>query len=420
MVSQENETKREKPSILYIDMAYTIKMVRERGLEQEFASRECGGYFGHVWGVHPIADIPENRKLNYNGFEVSTVEFSKNQTIIEGTSAYYSFLRFFFPINFLVSQVRFIIYLIRLVKKERISLILCTDPYFSGLIGKLVKMFTKAKLIIWVIANNDEAFEANGVLASPRIFRRRWIEKIVDRSVFRSADLVAGGNQNNLQFALNNGATLDKSTIFTNGKLIHQRHLVERELREKDALFLTSLAKYHFIYVGRLLDVKFPEDVLLAFNLICKVVPGCALIMAGEGPMKDDLKKMALEMRIESKVHFMGNINQNRLANLLAGCFAVLSPLTGRSLVEAALAGLPIVAYDRDWQLDFVGKSGAGIIVPFRDWQKMGEAAITLIKDPELTNEMGIAARKTGLVTVDTKEIFAHEQREFEKLLNGR
>lgn len=420
MVSQENETKREKPSILYIDMAYTIKMVRERGLEQEFASRECGGYFGHVWGVHPIADIPENRKLNYNGFEVSTVEFSKNQTIIEGTSAYYSFLRFFFPINFLVSQVRFIIYLIRLVKKERISLILCTDPYFSGLIGKLVKMFTKAKLIIWVIANNDEAFEANGVLASPRIFRRRWIEKIVDRSVFRSADLVAGGNQNNLQFALNNGATLDKSTIFTNGKLIHQRHLVERELREKDALFLTSLAKYHFIYVGRLLDVKFPEDVLLAFNLICKVVPGCALIMAGEGPMKDDLKKMALEMRIESKVHFMGNINQNRLANLLAGCFAVLSPLTGRSLVEAALAGLPIVAYDRDWQLDFVGKSGAGIVVPFRDWQKMGEAAITLIKDPELTSKMGIAARKTGLVTVDTKEIFAHEQREFEKLINGR
>ena len=207
MVSQENETKREKPSILYIDMAYTIKMVRERGLEQEFASRECGGYFGHVWGVHPIADIPGNSKLNYNGFEVSTVEFSKNQTIIEGTSAYYSFLRFFFPINFLVSQVRFIIYLIRLVKKERISLILCTDPYFSGLIGKLVKMFTKAKLIIWVIANNDEAFEANGVLASPRIFRRRWIEKIVDRSVFRSADLVAGGNQNNLQFALNNGAT---------------------------------------------------------------------------------------------------------------------------------------------------------------------------------------------------------------------
>ena len=142
--------------------------------------------------------------------------------------------------------------------------------------------------------------------------------------------------------------------------------------------------------------------------------------MAGEGPMKDDLKKMALEMQVESKVHFMGNINQNRLANLLAGCFAVLSPLTGRSLVEAALAGLPIVAYDRDWQLDFVGKSGAGIVVPFRDWQKMGEAAISLIKDPELNRKMGISARKTGLIFVDTKEIYAHEQIQFTKLLNKK
>ena len=272
-------------------------------------------------------------------------------------------------------------------------------------------MFTKARLVIWVVANYDEIFEANGALGAPRILRRRWIEKIVHRSVFRSADLVAGGNKNNLQFALNNGASLDKSTIFTNGKLIHQQHLLERGLREKDALFVTSPAKYHFIYVGRLLDVKFPDDVLLEFNLICKVVPECALIMAGEGPMREDLKKMTLEMQIESKVHLMGNINQNKLANLLAGCFAVLSPLTGRSLVEAALAGLPIVAYDRDWQLDFVGNNGAGIVVPFRDWQKMGEAAISLIKDPQLSSKMGISSRKTGLGFVDTKEIYAHEQR---------
>ncbi|HMI79760.1 MAG TPA: hypothetical protein VK484_13265, partial [Ferruginibacter sp.] len=212
----------QKPRILYIDMAYTLKMVRERSLEQEFTSRECGGYFDHVWGVHPIADIPENRKLNYDGFKVSTVEFSANQTIIEGSSAYYSLLKFFFPLNFFVSQVRFVIYLIRLVKRERISIVFCTDPYFSGLIGLLIKTFTRARLVIWVVANNDEAFEANGVLASPQIFRRRWVEKIVDRRVFSGADLVAGANQNNLEFALNNGAKLSKSTIFPNGKLIHK------------------------------------------------------------------------------------------------------------------------------------------------------------------------------------------------------
>lgn len=417
MLHNGSEYKERKPRILYIDMAYTINMVRERGLEQEFDSRECGGYFDHVWGVHPIADIPENRKLNYDGFKVSSVEFSPNQTIIEGSSAYYSLLRFFFPLNFIVSQVRFLIYLIRLVQRECISIVFCTDPYFSGLMGLLIKSLTKARLVIWVIANNDEAFEANGVLAAPRIFRRRWVEKIVDRMVFRGADLVAGGNQNNLEFALNNGAKLSKSTIFPNGKLIHKKHLVEPGLRVKDELFNTSPETYHFIYIGRLLDVKFPEDVLRAFNVICKAVPDCALIVAGEGPMKSDLEKMAFEMHIQKKVHFLGNISQNQLANLLSGCFAVLSPLTGRSLVEAALAGLPIVAYDLDWQAEFIGRNGAGVIVPPRNWQKMAEVAIHFIKHPNEAKRIGDAARKTGLDASDFTKIYKHEQNEFEKLL---
>ena len=406
-----------KPRILYVDMAYTVNMVRDRGLEQEFASRECGGYFDHVWGVHPIADIPEKRKLDFNGFKVSLVEFSASQTIIEGASAYYSSLRFFYPLNFIISQARFIIYLIRLVRRESISIVCCTDPYFSGLIGLLIKSFTKVRLVIWVIANNDEAFKANGVLAAPRIFRRRWIEKLVDRRVFRGADLVAGGNQNNLEFALNNGAKLSKSTIFPNGKLIHKQHLVDPRLREKDEFFRTSQSTYHFIYIGRLLDVKFPEDVLWAFHVISKAVPNCALIMAGEGPMRAQLEKMALEMDIQNKVHFLGNISQNRLAAVLAGCFAILSPLTGRSLVEGSLAGLPIVAYDLDWQPEFIARKGAGIVVPARNWQKMAEEAIHLIGHPNEAKQMGDAARKTGLEASDLTKIYKHEQNEFDKLL---
>ena len=93
-----------KPRALFLDMAYTLKLCKERELEQEFASRSCGGYFGHVWGVHPIADIPEKRKLNYDGFKLSVVEFSRDQTIIEGLSAYFSVLKYCFPLNFFVKK----------------------------------------------------------------------------------------------------------------------------------------------------------------------------------------------------------------------------------------------------------------------------------------------------------------------------
>lgn len=417
MLNSRSKYDGQKPRILYIDMAYTIKIVRERGLEQEFTSRECGGYFDHVWGVHPIADVPEKRKLNYEGFKLSQVEFSENQTIIEGLSVYYSFLRFFFPLNFLVSQIRFIIYLIGLVRRERISIVFSSEPHFSAFIGLFIKIFTKARLVIWVVANSDDIFEATGIPAMPRLFRKRWVEKIVERRVFRGADLVAGANQNNLEFALNNGAKLNKSTIFPVGKLIHKQHLLEPGLRDKDELIITSQALYHFIYIGRMADLKFPDDVLRAFAVICRTVPGCALIMAGDGPMKADLEKMAREMEIDDKVHFLGNINQVRLANLLAGCFAVLSPLTGRSLIEGALAGLPIVAYERDWQVDFISKTAAGVIVPFRDWQKMGETAVHLIQHPDEAKRMAESSRRAGIEACDNEKIYAHERMEFNKLL---
>lgn len=407
----------QKPRLLFLDTAYTLKMVRERELEQEFASRECGGYFDHVWGVHPIADIPEKRKLNYDGFKLSTVEFSKNQTVIEGSSAYYSVIRHCFPLNFFVSQIRFAGYLIGLVKRERIAIALSTDPYLCGLVGLLIKLFTGTPLVIWVVAHYDDTFNATGIPAMPRLFRWRWVEKIVERIVLRGADLVAGGNQNNLDFALNNGATSSRSTIFPTGKVIHRQHLVEPRLRDEDELFTTSQKSYHFIYVGRLIEAKHPDDVLRAFSVIDRSVPNCALIMAGDGSMRAHLEKMAREMDVHDKVHFLGSISQKRLASLLAGCFAVLSPLTGRSLIEGALAGLPIVAYDRDWQGDFVGKSGAGVIVPFRDWQKIGEAAVHLVRHPEDAKRMGEASRRKGLEICDLEKIYEHERREFDKLL---
>ena len=418
MEKNRSENTEPKRRILYLDMAYTLKMVKSRELEQEFASRDCGGYFEHVWGVHPIADIPEKRQLKYEGFKVSQVEFSANQTIIEGLSAYYSFFKYIFPLNFLVSQIRFVAFLIRLVKREHINIIMCTDPYFTGLIGLFIKLFTKARLAIWVCANYDDVYSETGVIAMPKLFKWRWVEKIVERIVFRKSDLVVGGNQNNLEYALKNGAKTGKSTVFPVGKLIHRQHMIDPGLREKDDLFSQSKARYHFIYVGRLVDLKFPDDVLRAFTVINRGEPDCALIMAGDGPMLEQLEKMSDEMGVRDKVHFLGNINQVRLANLLAGCFAVLSPLTGRSLIEATLAGLPIVAYDRDWQHEFVTRYGAGIVVPFRDWQKMGEAAIRLIQNPEETKKIAEASRRTGIDACDNEKLFGHERREFDKLLN--
>lgn len=406
-----------KPCILYIDTAYTMTMVYDRKLEQELNSRECGGYFEHIWATHPFADIPEMRPLLFEGFKVAEFKFSGKQTILEGQSAYYKFLKYLFPVNFLFSQIRFIRYLVTLVKSNNILIIFATDPYFSGLIGLIIKKITKTKLIIWVCGNNDEVFEATGVIANPRLLKRRWVEKIIEKTVFKSADLVAGTNQNNLNFALSNGASLKKSTIFPTGKLIHLAHLADPQLRPKDEVFTGNSAKYNFIFIGRMTDIKHPDDVLRAFSYVCNAEASCSLIMVGSGDMLPELEELANELKIKEKVFFLKNQDQIRLASILSGCFAAFSPLTGRSLIEATLAGLPVIAYDRDWQAEYLLRLGAGTIIEFRDWEAMGKEALKLIENPALAQKYAEASRQTGLEYCDTDKIYAHEQAEFDKLL---
>ena len=407
----------QKPRLLYIDMAYTLEMVKERELDQFVAARECGGYFDHVWSVHPFADVPNRRKPDLDGFKISTIEFSKRQTLIEGASAYYPSLKCFFFINFIASQIRFFVFLLQLVKKERISIVHSEEPYFGGIIASLLKLLTRTSMVIGVVANYDELYQATGVCAFPRIFRRRWIEKIIENIVFRYADLVAGVNRNNLEYAVNNGANSNKTVVFTFGRLMNRKHQVESKLREKDELFSAVQAAHFFVYVGRLLELKHPDDVVRAFAVINQGNPKCALIIAGDGPMRIDLEKLAFELGVSNKVHFLGNIGQSRLTKLLAGCFAYLSPLTGGALVEAALAGLPVIAYDRDWQGEFIGDNAAGVLVPFREWRKMGEAAVDLLSDPERVVKMGAEARRKGLELTDLTKIYAVQRTAFEKML---
>ena len=405
----------QKPRLLYIDMAYTLKMVKERELDQFVAARECGGYFDHVWSVHPFADIPNKIKPDLDGFKLSIVEVSKHQTLIEGVSVYYPLLKRLFFVNFIISQIRFFVFLLLLVKRERISIVHSEEPYFGGIIASLLKLFTGTSMVIGVVANYGELYEATGICAFPRIFRWRWIEKVIENIVFRYANLVSGVNQNNLDYAVKNGARLNRTIVVTFGRLMHRQHQIESKFRDKDELFSSVQATHFFIYVGRLLELKHPEDVVRAFAVVNQEVADCALIMAGDGPIREDLKKLACELGLSDKIHFLGNINQSRLAKLLAGCFAYLSPLTGGALVETALAGLPMIAYDRDWQGEFVGNNDAGIIVPFRDWQKMGEAAIDLLLHPEQVTKMGAESRRKGLELTDLEEIYLRQINAFEK-----
>jgi glycosyltransferase involved in cell wall biosynthesis len=407
-----------KPRILYLDMAYTMKIVHERELNQYLLSKEVGGYFDCVWVVHPFADVPDKKNCEFVGFKINSYEINDGLIFIEGESAYYSLLRNVFPINFLISQIRFFFYLLQLVKKENIAIVQSEEPYFGGIIASLIKMITGVPISIAVVANYDEIYTATRTCAFPRIFRWRWIEKLIEIFVFRYADMIIGVNSNNVEYAVSNGAKESKCSVVTFGRFMDRRHQIEARFRDRDELVKSEHNVMYLIYVGRLVEVKHPDDVVKAFSVVTKSIPSCELIMAGDGSMRFDLERLALDLNLENKIHFLGNVNQSRLVKLLGSSSAYLSPLTGGALIEAALAGLPVIAYDRDWQGEFVGDNEAGTLIPFRNWQVMGEAAVDLLNNPKKAEKLGNEARRRGLELTNLDKIYSIQRIAFDKVLS--
>ena len=65
--------------------------------------------------------------------------------------------------------------------------------------------------------------------------------------------------------------------------------------------------------------------------------------------------------------------------------------------MEAAIAAIPLLAYDIEWQYELIKNNETGFLLPEGDIEGMAEATIMLLDDPELAKRLGENARKLAL-----------------------
>jgi hypothetical protein len=136
-------------------------------------SRDVGGFFNKIWSVHPIADVggSTSRKLE-------THNFSLDHTILEGVSrSHPRWPNFLAPLDFLLSQLNLVRLLRRIVRQEKVSLIITTDPLYGGLLGLLLKSLCGVALVVGVVGNFELAYRDSGALMMPRLFPFYWLQR---------------------------------------------------------------------------------------------------------------------------------------------------------------------------------------------------------------------------------------------------
>jgi glycosyltransferase involved in cell wall biosynthesis len=120
------------------------------------------------------------------------------------------------------------------------------------------------------------------------------------------------------------------------------------------------------------------------------------LVVIGEGQSRAELEERARQLRIESRVHFTGEVVSPRNLHQCIDVSVLCSLSEGfpNSLIEAMAAARPVVATPVGGVTDAVTHGVTGILVPVDDPAPLVDALRMLEADSPLRTRLGEAGRE--------------------------
>jgi 1,2-diacylglycerol 3-alpha-glucosyltransferase len=153
------------------------------------------------------------------------------------------------------------------------------------------------------------------------------------------------------------------------------------------------------IYTGRMAKEKNVDFLLEAYALALTEVPNLYLLLLGSGPEHEALEEMSEELRIQSRLRFMGDVPYEHVPGYLMVADLFVMPSGGEvhplSIIEALAAGLPVVGALVPGVKDVI-VDGVNGRLTHHTVSSFSRAIISLARDPEALVRMGREAEKEG------------------------
>ncbi|MDR2147159.1 MAG: glycosyltransferase [Tannerella sp.] len=161
------------------------------------------------------------------------------------------------------------------------------------------------------------------------------------------------------------------------------------------------------IHIGRLVKWKRVDLLIDAFSTVLSSIKDVELLVVGDGPELEPLKKQAKNLNITSSVRFAGGVYDPETLGkfMLESSIYVLAGMGGLSINDAMTYGLPVICSVCDGtEKDLVRDGQNGFFFTVGDAADLADKMMILLNNKELIKKFGKKSEEiiTNEINIDT------------------
>lgn len=222
------------------------------------------------------------------------------------------------------------------------------------------------------------------------------------KRVCRSASALIANSRNTAGMLVSFGARPDQVEVVYPG-VDPGRFSVEQRTAAKFRATLAATGELVWLTVGRLQKRKGHDLVLRALGAWPLGAPRVRYVVVGDGDERSRLQALALELGVADRVTFAGLVPADQLPVYYAAADVFVHPNRvdgadfegfGIVFLEAAAAGLPVVAGSTGGAPEAVVNGVTGLLVSGTDVHELASALLGLSKDASRRQALGRSGRE--------------------------
>jgi len=275
-----------------------------------------------------------------------------------------------------------------IIKREKIDLVYTVVPFPASL-----RAIKAARLNNLKVVSHSHAQPENILLHFPKLFQNRFFEYLVYKYllfVYNKTDLLLCPSKF-AQRKLNEHHVHVKTQVVSNG--VDTSSFVWKNSTSFMKRNKLSIKDVQVLYVGRLHPEKSLDTLVKAVPFVLEKTKNVHFNIVGKGYLKEQLEKIASDLKVEEKIKFFGRVSDEDLILAYNMCDIFVLPslaeLEGMVVLEAMACGKPIVIANskESASVDFV--DGNGFLFEPKNQKDLADNLLKLIGDEKLRKKMG-------------------------------